>query len=213
MTQQTFELNCDQARVELNAQLRKKLAFLGHLKDPETIVECQNAYEAIFDVSKVIASNSGTNPNDCLIDYQIFADERMDLVFGDLILYLYEIRESFDLSLANVTELKSNPSQSERCASIFSLVIYLSNLITCVNFNFKLLFQQSNGLKAMFKILETESFVLKYSSLELSPFNKWKMAMFDFIVMSLSTLSMDSQDYKHVWNNLNAIEILTKISK
>ena len=83
-----YEYNYNYYTTELNSDVSKAINYLNYLKQPSEIINSQKAYEAIFLIAKCI----GYRTKD--LNFDIFIDEKIDELYGDILFYLYENHKS-----------------------------------------------------------------------------------------------------------------------
>ena len=194
---------------KIESKIKEAIQYLKKLNEPDVIIHDQISYEAIFLIGKFIAYRKDE------INFDLFIIENLTELYGDIINYLYDIHQNYELDKEELclNDPQENANFNQKCLSNLSMILYSINIIMCYNLKFRINFQKTNGLKALFRYLSDEEFIQKYFNLVFDPFGMWKMHFLNLILLSLSNLSFDSQEFKQNWIDLNAVDILIKISE
>ena len=189
-------------------KLHEAIDHLNYLNDPSKIIESQSGYEAVFLIAKYIAYQTAN------VTYDIFVDKNMHQIYGNLLYRLYELHSTYDFSKDKISSTDPTPgaNYNEKCITTFCMTTYACNLIMSNLLKFKLFFQKSKGLEAYLKMLGDDSFVNRNCNLTMNPFNSAVLYVIDYLTLNLSSVSINCQDYKDIWYDLNSVDILLKIS-
>jgi hypothetical protein len=191
------------------SKLREAIDHLNYLNDASRIIESQSGYEAIFLIAKYVAFQTNN------ISYEIFFDKGMHQIYGNILYRLYELYPTYDFTKDKISASNPTPeaNYNEKCITTFCMTTYACNLIMSNLLKFKLYFQKSRGLEAYLKMLGDASFVEKNVNLTMNPFNSAVLYIIDYLTLNLSSLSINCQDYKEIWYDLNSVNILLKIQR
>ncbi len=188
-------------------KLHEAIDHLNYLNDASKIIESQSGYEAVFLIAKYVAYQTNNVP------YEVFVDKNMHHIYGNILYRLYELFPTYDFSKDKISanEPTTNANYNEKCITTFCMTTYACNLIMSNLLKFKLFFQKTKGLEAYVKMLGDDSFVDKNCNLSMNPFNSAVLFVIDYLTLNLSSVSINCQDYKDIWHDLNTVNILLKI--
>lgn len=113
-------------RIEL---ANKALEYLDKFKnqDCETLINDQGAYEALSFISHTAAYWFADK-----LDKNIFSNKGLEQIYGSILTYLNELSiksEQFDLVYTALYLPKKDYTFNQRCAEIFSMILYSVNII------------------------------------------------------------------------------------
>ncbi len=199
--------NMNQA--EANKKLQEPVTFLLHPSNCEPIsnlTSSQACYEALYYTGQFIAYQTS------LIEYSYFIDVKFHELLGRLLLHLAnDLVSSLDFVKDQVTNANfpvSGATDNQRCVDIFGVTVYIINLCMKKHLKFKLEFQKTLGLEAHFKLLSNSDFMAKNSSVQIAPYRICSVVLTNFVVINISSLSLTCQEYKHLWTQVGAVNVL-----
>jgi hypothetical protein len=193
---------------KLQNKLEEALDFLNSFKKTVKLVKNQSGYEAIFYIAKILGFHLDS------IKFNIFDEKKAHIVYGNILNFLYKIDLEYDFDSDTIS--KQDPtneaSYNEKCITIFCMAVYTCNLLMTNLFRFKLEFQKTKGLKALLKFLADKKFLDKNKNSTINPFDSAKLSVIDYLALNLSSLSNNCQDYKDLWNQMDAVNIMLRLA-
>ena len=194
---------------EFNA-LELNLNLLNNLTDSSQLVDNQYAYEAISLTLSMLNDDSTVNETLKTI-FSLKSHEK----FADIFEYLCNIRDQFDIKQLERSHLYPNLSicyaetslNERRIFNLFNLDEIINRILQFSVEYRKYLSKLDSSNKSYLKIFLT---CLNDSKFLNECLNISQPGLF---VISLNWISKVADDYKHIWNSLNAVECLLKFTK
>ena len=202
--------------INLNSKLNQSIELIKFYREPCKMLDNQSAYEALFQIGYILSFTSDE------FNLNLIFDERIEILYGDLLLHLSNIHLNYDNFQEQILIEKPIENSDPKQRFIHILCIILSSINFCIykNFKFKQNFQKTNGLRSLFKLLNDDEFVAKTIMVSLEIYNQSKINLIDLIAANIASLSSCSQDYKDIWlyifvtiyqNNCLILRLLMKL--
>ena len=193
---------------KLENKLVEALDYLNSFEKIGKLIKKQTGYEAIFCIAKIVGFHLDS------IKLDIFNQKNAHEVYGKILNYLYKTDIKYDFERDSIPNQDPNKdaNDNEKFITIFCMAVYTCNLLMANLLSFKLNFQKTKGLKALVKFLGDKKFLEKNKKSKINPFDSAKLSVIDYLALNLSSLSNNCQDYKDIWNQLDAINIMLRLA-
>jgi hypothetical protein len=178
--------------------LASALDFLNSLDVSKiNILEDQTVHDSLFYINKVLSDDSLQGFNSSL-------ENKCEKVFAAILREYSKKFDKYDFKNEeniDIFEYMNNASANQRCFYIVQCGLYSINLTitSCIAIKFN--FYKTDLIKSMLYLLSNEKF------LNMNP-----NGIIDFLALNIYVLTLYAQDYVNVWQELNAIEILSKLA-
>ena len=183
------------------------LDYLNELDDASKVFTDPNAYAAMVFVGKTVAFKSKP------FIYVVFEEKYFAKFISELVNYFYTIRAELNFAIKiDLVNSENLTNLEEKRTSLFSLLMYVTNIYVMNSINFCVMFSANNGLKGCLQFLSDEKFLETNLNATVNMWNK-TLGVVDYMVMNVSAISKACDENKHVWLELDSINILLKIAK
>ena len=211
ITNFNFELNFLRNNLtQVNEEIIRAIALLKSLDNPSQIFEEKLLnYKAFIFLGKTIHYFENE------ISFELFNTNHFEIFLSNLLSYLYDINNELNfLIVTDSVNAEDAKSLNEMRVLVFSFLLYVTNIIVNHSREFCIEFVKQHGLKAYFKFLQNEKFIEKNKNTKIKDLTKNPLNLFDSIILNISSLCMRTcDDFKQIWIELDALNVLLKISK
>ena len=197
-------------RETVNRNIGSALDYLNEFQDAVLLINDQEAYEALFYIAKKLARSM------LVVDLNLLVEKNCCELYSKLLLYLNFISSKLDFSkdVVVLDNANTNTTLDERRTSIFGCITYsiymiLNKLMDC---KFANRFQNNHGIDSLILFLKDTDFLNRNLNLNINPIGAGDIGIIDELVFCLEALSQISDDFKQIWHELDAINVLFRVS-
>ena len=196
---------------KINQRLGKAIDHLKQLKDVQRFYSDRSdkSYRALTFIGNSLDKfDIDIYEND--IDIRLF-DAEFVQVLSKLLLYLYEIRHDLDFDVVIDLDLSDRPRDlNEKRIFTLNYVILISHELECNSLELYTQFVLKQGLKALLSFLDDDTF-LKQNQCFLGDGDFSEFV--DSAAINLFNMRFTCDELRHVWVDLNAVNVLAKIGR
>ena len=192
-------------KVNVTEILYESINYLLNFSDSHKLVEDYRGYNGFIFIGKFVGYYLEITDTHTLVSKGIVQ------VIAKQMQALFDIRNEIDFEIQSfiVNAEKANTLNEKRILVLSSL-LYTTNVLQIVSVEFVNQFVQTNGLKVYLEFLKDEHFLISNLKTEIDFLSGQNQNFFQYLTLNLYNLSRFSDEYKQIWSDLDAVNILLK---